>query len=215
MRDASVHEARAPDVRWHAIGGHAGAEAGVAIADLARAGLAAGADSAIGLLSDGASRTLTLDLGLDEPGVFSELPGFPAGPDKRRSWVADVSWDGAGVRELALRTAARDGARLEEYSARLDLRDAGNRAVAERLLHPGAASPADLAALVMRIKSHGVIERDGYAVTERRRGFSVAGKLGLALGLDHQRISAQRRLVDAVAWNRGGPAQRRFDCLGV
>ena len=34
MRDASVHEARAPDVRWHALGGRAGGEARVALADL-------------------------------------------------------------------------------------------------------------------------------------------------------------------------------------
>ena len=60
-----------------------------------------------------------------------------------------------------------------------------------------------------------MIERDGYSVTERRRGFSIAGRLGVALGLEHQRITAERRLVDAVAWIRGGPPQRRFDCIGV
>ncbi len=215
MRDESVHERRPPDVRWHALGGRATGEAGVAVAQLARAGVSTGAGSAIGLRSDGAGRTLTFELRIDEPNLAAELPGFPAGPEDQRSWLADVSWEGDSVRELALRTAAGDAARLEEYSARLDLRDAGNRAVAERLLRPGASSPADLAALVVRMTSHGVIERDGYALAERRRGFSVAGKLGLALGLKHQRITAERRLVDAVTWVRGAPAQRRFDCLGV
>ena len=39
--------------------------------------------------------------------------------------------------------------------------------------------------------------------------------IGVALGLSHERVTAERRLVDAVAWVRGGPPQRRFDCLGV
>jgi hypothetical protein len=60
-----------------------------------------------------------------------------------------------------------------------------------------------------------VLERRGYAITEDRRGFSVAGRLGVALGLSHERVTAERRLVDAVAWVLGGPPQRRFDCLGV
>ena len=60
-----------------------------------------------------------------------------------------------------------------------------------------------------------MVERDGYSVAERRRGFSVAGRLGVALGLEHHRITSERRLVDAVAWIRGGRPQRRFDCIGV
>jgi len=60
-----------------------------------------------------------------------------------------------------------------------------------------------------------VVERDEYSVTERRHGFSVAGKLGIALGLSHHRIFSERRLVDALVWVRGGAPQRRFDCIGV
>jgi hypothetical protein len=215
MRDGAMLEARAPDVRWHAIRGHADGRAEIAVAQLARAGLTASAGSAIGLRSEGAQRTLTLDLGVDDPRFAAELPGLPAAAGKRRSWIADVTFDGASVREIALRAALGSADRLEAYTARLDLRDPGNRAVAERLLHPGLSTPADLRALSARIRSHGVVEYDDYAVSERRRGFSVASKLGLALGLAHHRIASERRLVDAVAWIRGGPPQRRFDCLGV
>jgi hypothetical protein len=214
MHDESVQKAREPDVRWHAIGGRAGAEAGAAIADLARAGLTTSAASVIGLRTEGARRTLTLDLGIDDPSFAIDLPGFPAGPGPRRRWVADVSWEDGAARELALRTATSGGARLAEYTARLDLRDSGNRAVAERVLRPGGIS-GDLDALAARLRTAGVVERDGYSVEERRRGFSVAGRLGIALGLEHHRITSERRLVDAVAWIRGGEAQRRFDCTGV
>jgi hypothetical protein len=215
MHDASVHERRPPDVSWHAIGGDADGVAGVAIANLAQAGLTASADSAIGLRNDGARRTLTLELGFDDPRLFTDLPGFPSRPGTQRAWVADVSWERGTARELALRTAVTGGDRVEEYSARLDLRDAGNRAVAERLLHPGGSTPGDVRALIARVKSDGVVERDAYAYGERRRGFSVAGRLGIALGLAHQRISSERRLIDAIAWIDGDRPQRRFDCLGV
>jgi hypothetical protein len=74
---------------------------------------------------------------------------------------------------------------------------------------------AELRALVRRIATHGIVERTGYARSEQRRRFSVSGRLGVALGLSHERVTAERRLVDAIAWIRGGPPQRRFDCLGV
>ena len=214
-RDASARAARAPNVRWHAINGQADGEASVAIADLARAGISTGASNAIGLRSEGARRTLTLDLRLDDPLLSGILHGLAPSAGTQRSWVADVSWEGGQARELALRAATGRAGRQEEYSARLDLRPAGNRAVAERLLQPSASTPSDLAALAERMRTHGVIEQAAYSVSEERRGFTVAGKLGLALGLAHHRITAERRLVDAIASIRGGPLQRRFDCTGV
>ena len=214
-RDASARAARAPNVRWHAINGQADGEASVAIADLARAGISTGASNAIGLRSEGARRTLTLDLRLDDPLLSGILHGLAPSAGTQRSWVADISWEGGKARELALRAATGRAGRQEEYSARLDLRHAGNRAVAERLLQPSASTPADLAALAERMRTHGVIEHAAYSVSEERRGFTVAGKLGLALGLAHHRITAERRLVDAIASIRGGPLQRRFDCTGV
>ncbi len=216
MKDSAVSGGRPPDVRWHALGGHGDGEAGVAIADLARAGFDAGADAAIGLRSDGGDRrTLTLGLGAAGPRLSADLPGFPAGEDTERSVVADLTWEAGAVRELALRSAVVRGERLEEYTARLDLREAESRTLAERLLRPGGSTPDDLRALARRAVGHGVLERDGYTVSESDHGFEAAAKLGVALGISHHRITAERRLVDAVAWIRGGPPQRRFDCLGT
>jgi hypothetical protein len=215
MHDASVLLGRTPDVRWHALGSHASGEAGAAIADLARVGITVAAESAIGLRDDGVLRTVALDVGVEDPDVSIDLPGFPGGHGTGRALVAELSWDRGDLREFALRTAVGDGDRLDEYSARLDLRDPANRAAAERLLRIGEPKPAALRALAARVRSDGVVERNGYTVSERRRGFNIAGKLGVALGLEHERISSERRLVDAVASVRGGAPQRRFDCLGV
>jgi hypothetical protein len=113
-----------------------------------------------------------------------------------------------------LRTATGDDERRVEYSARLDLRAAGDRAIAERALRPGGGA-ADMRALTAAIAARGVVERDGYAVSVRRRGFGIAGKLGVALALDHRRTATERRLVDSVAWVRGAAPVQRFDCLGV
>jgi hypothetical protein len=215
MRDPSVYERRPPDLTWRALKERAGGEVGVAIADLAKAGLSVGADAALGMREDGARRTVTLDLGIDDPALAVDLPGLPAAPGTRRSWVADVSWERGRLREFVLRSATGDSTRRDEYSARLDLRDPGNRAVAERLLRLHVPGRAELEALAARMRSDGIVEYDGYAVAERRRGISVAGKLGVALGFEHQQVSSEQRLVEAVAWVRGGPPQRRFDCIGV
>ncbi|HTE59960.1 MAG TPA: hypothetical protein VK631_06375, partial [Solirubrobacteraceae bacterium] len=214
-RDAAVTAGREPDIRWDAIAAGGSAVAGGAIADLTRAGLTTSADGALGLRRDGPRTTLTLDLGAEDPGLALDLPGYPAPPAGVRTVVAEISWEAGAVRDLALRTAtARDG-RLEELTAQLDLRDRESRAIAERLLRPGARTPDDLRELARRIATHGIVERTGYRVAERRRGFSVGGRLGVALGLSHERITAERRITDAIAWVRGGPPQRRFDCLGV
>jgi hypothetical protein len=210
----SESPSREPDVRWDALTGGARASADAAIADLASAGISTAADGAIGLRRDGARKTLTLDLGGADPAIGVELPGFPAPSAGRRSVVADVSWESGAVRELVLRTGRAADGRLEELSARLDLRDPGSRAIAERLLQPGDTAD-DLRALMRRVATHGVVERTGYSVEHDSRGFSVAGRLGVALGLSHERVTEERRLVDATAWVKGGAPQRRFDCLGV
>jgi len=214
-RDATVTAGREPDTRWDAIAAGGSAVVGGAIADLTRAGLTTSADGALGLRQDGARKTLTLDLGAEDPGLALDLPGFPAAPAGVRAAVAEISWESGAVRELALRTATAKDGRLEELTARLDLRDPESRAIAERLVRPSGRMPDDLRALARRIATHGIVERTGYSIAERRRGFSVAGRLGVALGLSHERITAERRITDALAWVRGGPPQRRFDCLGM
>jgi hypothetical protein len=204
---------RPPDVSWHALGGHADGWAGFDSRELARAGLTMSAASALGVRNDGPRRTLTLDLRVEEPALDVDLPGFPAAPGELRTLVVDVTWERGSLRELALRSATADEQRLEEFTGRLDLRDPDNRAAVGRLL--GAPTPARLRSLWRRIISHGVVEFGGYEVSQRRRGFNVATRLVLALGATRERITSERRLVDALAWVRGGPPQRRFDCLGV
>jgi hypothetical protein len=216
QRDGVVADAGPADTRWDAIAGSAGASAGVAVADLASAGVTASADGAIGLRRDGGRKTLALNLGATRPAFTFELPGYWSPPPGARSLVAEVTWEAGAARDLALRTGATKDGRLEELVARLDLRDPESRAIAERVLRlPGRGLAAAMRGLVRRIATHGVVERLGYAVSERRGGFSVSGRLGVALGLSHERVSAERRLTDAIAWVRGGPPQRRFDCLGV
>ena len=215
MRDAAVQAARTPDVRWHELGGRAEAEAVLTLADLVRTGLVVAADSALGVRSEGDLRTVTLDLGIEDPHLEIHLPGFPATAGPRRAWAAELTLEHGTARELALRTATRSGRRIEELSARLDLRDPRNLELARRALRPGAATAENLRALFARVESHGVVERDSYTLSERRRGIAIGGRLGIALGLEHQRISSERRLTSALAWVRGGPPQRRFDCLGL
>lgn len=215
MRDAAVHEGRAPDIRWRALGGSVDGSAGISISELAGVGLSGSAAGAVGLRTEGPRKTLTLDAGIDELTLEGHLPGFPAAPDGKRAVVAELTWESGAVRELALRGAVARDERLEEHIVRLDLREPESRAVAERLLRPGADRSEALRALARHAARHGVVERHGYTTSERRRGVSVGARLGASLAIAHQRITAERRLVDAVAWVRGGPLQRRLDCLGV
>lgn len=214
MRDASVHEGRAPHIRWDGLAATGDGEVSAAVAGLASAGLDAGAESVIGLRREGGRRTLTVDLRSEAPELAVDLPGFPAAPGAGASLVADVTWEGREALELVLRTAAEREGRSEEIAVRLDLRDAVNRALAERLLVPGGTR-GDLEALARRAAAAGIVERAGYVTRERRRGISLAGRLGVSLGISHERVTSERRLVDAVAWIRGAPPVRRFDCLGV
>ena len=214
MHDADVQASRAPDIRWDGLAGSGDAEAGAAIAGLAGAGLNAAADAVLGMRREGARRTLTVDLATEAPDMAIDLPGFPAAPGAHGAFVADVTWEEGTAVELALRTATATDGRSEEIVARLDLRDAVNRALAERLLAPGG-TPGDLEAIAARAARDGIVERNGYATSERRRGISLAGQIGVSLGISHERVQSERRLVDATAWVRGAAPIRRFDCLGV
>ena len=205
VRDGDVSAARRPDVTWHAAGAGVDGEVALAVAQLATAGLAASAGSVLGVRTEGERRTLTVAVDRDGPHVFGSLPGMPAGDSGPASLLAEVTWAGGDLRELVLRT----GGAAVEYAARLDLRVPADRAAAAAALR---GSPR---ALAERLAAAGVLERDVYALTEDRKGFDVAGRLGVALGLSHHRVTGEKRLVDAITWVRGGPAQRRFDCLGT
>src|SRR5829696_2798606 len=208
-RDGDVQASRPPSVSWHALTGDAGAEAAVAVRELAKAGLRIGAGAALGVRTEGARRTLALEAASAGPSVFADLQGFPSAPAGGGT-VAEISWLDGALDELVLRTARAGGDRVEEYSARLALDDPASRAAAATFLVPGGEPGADLPALLAR---DGVLDRAVYAVDERRRGLSVAGRIGVALGFEHQRITGERRLVEATTIVRGGPPQRRVDCL--
>ena len=190
--DAAAKAARPPAVRWHAI--TTGATAGV-----------------LGLRTEGARRTLAFGVERRDFALFGDLPGFPGGRGPGGTAVVEITWDGGGLRRLTVRTAATARGRIDQYAAHLPLDDAASRAVAEAVLVPGGSGMAELAA---RIAREGVIEHAAYAVRERRRGLSVSGKLGVSLGLEHHRVTGERRLVDATTTVRGGPPLKRFDCLG-
>ena len=214
MHDEAEQAGRPPDIRWSGLAHGGDAEVRAGIAGLAAAGLTASADAVIGLRRDGASRTLTVDLGTEAPEIAVDLPGFPAPPGTRGALVAEATWrDGVPI-ELVLRSASARDDRLEEITARLDLRDPLNRGLAERLLVPGGTRD-DIEAIALRAATAGVVERNGYVTSERRRGLSLAGRLGISLGVSHERVQSERRLVDALAWVRGAAPVRRFDCLGV
>jgi len=209
-RDAGWREARPPAVRWRAITAGADGEAGAAFRDLARAGLRVGSDAAIGLRTEGARQTLTLEADHRDLALFGDLPRFRGAGASGGSAVVELTWEGGVLRELVIRTATGGTERVDEYVARLPLDDAGDRAVAEAVLRPGGAG---LDALAAHLAREGVLEHAAYAVSERRSGLSVSGRLGIALGLEHERVTGERRLVDATTMVRGGPPQKRFDCL--
>jgi hypothetical protein len=210
-RDADWREARPPAVRWRAVTAGADGEAAAAFRDLARAGLRIGSDAAIGLRTEGMRRTLTLEAAQRDLTLFGDLPGVRRTAGSGRSAVAELTWDGGVLRELAIRAATGDAKRIDEFVARLALDDEADLAVAQALLRPGGAGLDALAAHVAR---EGVLQHATYAVTERRSGLSVSARLGVALGLGHERVTGERRLVDATTVVRGGPPQRRVDCLG-
>ena len=209
--DAEARAARPPAIRWHAVTAGADGEAAAAFRDLAKAGVRVAAAGAIGLKTEGARRTLTLEADRRDLALFGNVPGFREAAVGGGTAVVDLTWEAGTLRELALRTASRDGDRIDEHAARLALDDAADRAVAEAVLRPGGAG---LDALTAHLAREGVLEHAAYVVEEQRTGFSVSGRLGVALGLDHERISGSRRLIDATTQVRGGPPQRRFDCLG-
>ena len=215
MRDASVHERRAPDVRWHALGGRAAGEAGVAVAELDARRVDRASGSAIGLRTRGRRPDADARARARRSGLRGRAARVPGGAGHAAPVVAEVSWEGgrhassrcapppatpSGWRSTprGWTCATRQAARSPSGCCAPGLRRGGG---------PARARGADQEARRGRARR--------LRGSERRRGLSIAGRLGVALGLEHQRITAERRLVDAVAWIRGGPPQRRFDCIGV
>jgi hypothetical protein len=200
---------------WAGLGAQLGAEDGffgtIAGVEAASAG-AAGAR-----IGRGAT---TLYLRTESRGPqFEDAFGHTAGPRESGPVIAEYTRDRGGPRELAFRAAA-PGARpdeLVETVARLDLRDAANRAVAARLRRRAPWPPSvleDLRAVIRHTVAVGTVERSVYSVSDDSADLELAGRLGLELGLEVERTKVDRRLVSATAWTGGSRARAREDCLG-
>jgi Flp pilus assembly pilin Flp len=133
--------------------------------------------------------------------------------------IAEITRDADGLREIAFRTAERGGGagRIVETVARLDLRDPANRGAAEPLLSHRLPWPpgvlADLRAVARRAVRYGVVERAVYAVRDASDELEVSARVGLAVGIDVDRVEIDRRLVAASAWTPGSRERSREDCV--
>ena len=216
MRDSRVQAARPPDIKWHGFAGMGRAEATARdrrVHERRDPGRRGGGDrDAARRARGGRSRSTS---GARRRRSPSTCPASPPHRARRGALVADVTYEDGAPVELALRTATERDGRMEEIAARLDLHDAANRrwpsgcsrpaarAATSRRSPPARRPPASSSATATRRR-------------ERRRGLSIAGRLGISLGVSHERVQSERRLVDAVAWAARRPAPiRRFDCLGV
>ncbi len=202
---------------WAGLGVVATGEDGAALEGPA-AGIEVSAESALGARIGRGSTTLYLRAETGGPRTTGVLDGV-LDPGARGQVVAEYTRDGPAPRELAFRVSA-PGAReheVVETVARLDLRDAGNRAVAARLLRHRAPWPpavaADLRAAVLRAVRTGTVERSVYAVEDGSRSLELAGRLGAEIGVEAGYSKVDRRLVEASAWTAGSQERAREDCI--
>jgi hypothetical protein len=132
--------------------------------------------------------------------------------------MVELSRERGELRELAFRTVepgARPG-QVVETVGRLDLRVPANRAAADAVLRWRAPWPpavaADLRAAALRTVEAGTVERAVYAVDHDTVELDLEIRLGLALGLDVERVDVERRLLEASAWTPGSRERERYDC---
>jgi len=132
--------------------------------------------------------------------------------------MVELTRERGELRELALRTVApgAPSGHVVETVGRLDLRVPENRAAADRLLRWRAPWPpavaADLRTVAVRTVQAGTVERAVYGVEEDRLELDLEVRLGLALGLDVERVDVERRLLEASAWTPGSRERERVDC---
>ena len=102
--------------------------------------------------------------------------------------------------------------RREESVARLDLRDPEIR---DRLGDGAPWPPSVLREATRLAVTHGVVERQIFAVDDRSDTFAMSGKLGVAVGFERSKVDVRRRLTDAAVWIAGSGPRRREDCLSL
>jgi hypothetical protein len=131
--------------------------------------------------------------------------------------IVELTREHGELRELAFRTV-EPGPRSEvvETVGRLDLHDEANRAAVAPLLRWRAPWPPavarDLRAAALRTVQTGTVERAVYGVDDDSVDVNLEVRLGLALGMDVERVDVERRLLEASAWTPGSRERERVDC---
>ena len=209
-----------PSVRFGEAGAVLTGTAAVKVGGATLTGLEATAERASGARVGRGRTTLYVRAKLDSRAKLW-IPG-----DSRSAYgpstgdvMTEITSDAHGVREIAFRTAKRGPrpGQLTEWVGRLDLRDPANRAVVEPLLSrrlpwpPGILS--DLRAVVLRTAQVGTVERAVYAVRDESGEFDLATRIGIAFGVEADRVDVDKRLVAASAWTSGSKERVREDCL--
>jgi hypothetical protein len=211
-----------PTWRFGDAGGALSLEAKAGFRGTTLAGIGASAGAASGARVGRGVTTLYVRAKIDS-GAKAWLPGRSrriAGPSTGDVMV-EITLAGGAPRELAIRSVGRPagGGQVVDTVARLDLRDPVNRHAADGVLGHALPWPPDLAhdlgALALLAVRRGVVERSVYDVRDDSSDFELGAKLGLALGLEHEDIDIERRLVAASAWVNGSQEMVREDCTGV
>ncbi|HEX2410995.1 MAG TPA: hypothetical protein VHJ39_07505 [Solirubrobacteraceae bacterium] len=196
-----------------------GAEAAVKAGGLKLTGVEATARAAAGSRVGRGRRTLYVRGRVDGPvgSLWTPLgPQRVEGPTTG-DVIVEITRERGELRELAFRTA-EPGPRSEviETVGRLDLRDPENRAAVAPLLRWRAPWPPavarDLRAAAVRTVKAGTVERAVYGVTDDSVDLDIELRLGLALGMDAERVDIERRLLRASAWTPGSRERERVDC---
>jgi len=210
-----------PDERWQAfgasseatIGGSISVEPGtenISVEGEVAGGGGASAEGLVGKRTGGGRTTWFFENRLEDPHVYASLPTWESSAGASREAMIEYTTDAAGPRELVIRSARSGGERIEEVTARLDLRDPDTRA---RVADGPPWPPAAVRGLARLAMERGVVERQVYAVDDRSSDFGLAGKVGLAIGVEHTRVDVRSRLADAEVWIAGSGPRRREDCL--
>lgn len=217
---APDREDRDPTWRFGDAGSVLGGEASVEAGPFTLAGVESSARAAAGVR---VGRGLTTYYVRARLNVLDVLHLAPEGEQRIHGpsigdAVVELTRDAAGPREVAFRTVERAprADRVVETVARLDLRDAANRAAAEPLLALRLPWPPavarELRMLVARAVRSGIVERAVYDVRDGSRELELSAELGLALGVRGTEVEVDRRLVAASAWTDGSRARDRADC---
>ena len=214
---AENREDREPTWRFGDAGAVLGGEVSGGVGPVKVLGVESSAQAAAGVRSGRGLTTYYVQTRLEPLEASLLVPRVRLDGPSTGDGMVELTRDAAGPREIAFRTV-KPGThgQLVETVARLDLRDAGNRAAADRLLSLRLPWPpavhGDLRTLVRRAVRTGLVERAVYDVRDGSDELELNAKFGLALGVDANEVDVDRRLVAASAWTNGSNERERADC---